>query len=175
MNVLQMMQCSRMFKINQKWVYTPVPWIIWVRLFLHANDLGEIFLQFISFLPFQADSVQVPTMFFFTLSTGLSGQKLHPVLKGFTLPSHPSLHPPTGGRKPHPSPIRKRIAHETLEDIFGQLQHHFTRQCVSGKERLPGNPRPGLRIPWEWWCLTETACLNHKNPWDWHIYLYTFG
>lgn len=63
------------------------------RLFLHANDLREIFLHFNSFLPFRADSVKVPTMFCFTLSTGLSGQKIHPVLKGFTSTSiHPFTH-----------------------------------------------------------------------------------
>ena len=158
---------------------------MWVRLFLHANDLGEIFLQFISFLPFGADSVQVPTMVFLLCQQVCQarkftqlGQKIHPSFQRIHFHFHPSIPSPTNRWKvetpPFP-PIRKRIAHETLEDIFGQLQHHFTRQGVSGKERLPGNPgNPGLRIPWEWW-IPNFMERNHKNPWDWHIYLYTFG
>lgn len=112
------------------------------RLFLHANDLGEIFLQFISFFPFRADSVQESTMFFYSVNRSVRPETSPSELKGFTSTSiHPFTHQPAlESGKPTLPPHSKTNRPETLEDIFGQLQHHFTRQGVSGKERLPGNP-----------------------------------
>ncbi len=87
----------------------------------------------------------------------LKGSKMDP----WSIPSLQRWPPFTPQKNQPPSPA--------LEDIFGQLQHHFTRQGVSGKERLPcldgtvvcdGGNHPPSPMEILWW-LNPTRALRN--------------
>ena len=126
------------------------------RLFLHANDLGEIFLQFITFLPFRADSVQVPTK-------SVRPETSPSELKGFTNPSHPIPSPTTNRWKE--TPPFPHLFHESPTKPWktSLVSSNITsRGKVSvAKNDFLETPDPWEGIPWEWRNLT--AWFNHKK------------
>ena len=152
-------------KINQKWVNTPVPWIIWVSDYFF---MPMIWVKSFSSLSVSSHFGQIPCKnppCFFTMSTGLSGQKLHPVNWKDSLPL-PSIPSPTNRRwkveNPPFPPIRKRIAPKPWKTSLVSSNITSRGKVSVAKNDFLETPGSEKGFPWEW-CRLNCMERNHKN------------